>query len=129
VCGPGSFRAIEILFLDGGETGLSIDALSSCVSARISSPAISSQEAPTSSDDELRVPVASSATVCSRMTNMGHAQRRLIIEVEPDLVAAADSLPHQASRGGDFSLTRPAPRNYVSFPPRMRLVPIGCVVF
>ncbi len=59
MCGPGSFRAIEILFLDGGETGLSIDALSSCVSARITSPAISSQEAPTSSDDELRVPVAS----------------------------------------------------------------------
>jgi len=33
---------------------------------------------------------------------MGHAHQRLIIGDEPDLVAAADSLPHQASRGGDF---------------------------
>jgi len=33
---------------------------------------------------------------------MEHAHQRLIIGDEPDLVAAADSLPRQASRGGDF---------------------------
>jgi hypothetical protein len=87
-----------------------IDPWSSCVSAQEFCPARSTQEAPYSNDDELRMPLACDAALCSRVTVIGHAQRRLIIEKEHDLVAAADFLVHQASWGGVFFPHLAAPR-------------------
>ena len=101
MCGPGSSRAIEILFLDGGNRSFDRRLVFLCECAE-NRPPLSQRIAPTSSDDELGVPDACSVALCSPLTDMGHAQQRLITDREPDLVAAADSLPHQASEGGNF---------------------------
>jgi len=101
VCGPGSSRAIEILFLDGRNRSFDQCPVFLCECAE-NHPPLSQRINPASSDDELKVPDACSVARCSPLTDMGHAHQRLIIGDEPDLVAAAESLPHQASRGGDF---------------------------
>lgn len=75
-----------------------------------------------------RVPDACCLALCSPFTCLWRTHQRLIFECVHDLVAAADSLPHLAGRGGAF-LPDSACASWFCFPTCGRLFPTLCVVF